>query len=83
MQNIKIEITLFTLHAKKVIFQLFNTDISIINRVRRTPLHYACENDHLPIVEYLISKGANINGSGCTALHSFEFAFLFLKLEKS
>ena len=24
MQNIKIEITLFTLHAKKVIFQLFN-----------------------------------------------------------
>ena len=26
----------------------------------RTPLHYACQEGYLPIVEYLISKGANI-----------------------
>ena len=27
----------------------------------KTPLHYACEKGHFPIVEYLISKGANID----------------------
>ena len=26
-----------------------------------TPLHGACKKGHLPIVKYLISKGANIN----------------------
>ena len=29
--------------------------------MERTPLHIGCWNCHLPIVEYLISKGANIN----------------------
>ena len=27
---------------------------------QRTPLHFACNNGHLPIVQYLIEKGANI-----------------------
>ena len=27
---------------------------------KNTPLHLACENNHLEIVEYLIEKGANI-----------------------
>ena len=30
------------------------------NGPEETPLHYACLNGYLPIVEYLISKGANI-----------------------
>ena len=37
-----------------------------------TPLHYACQEGHLPIVEYLISKGANIEAKGeieMTPLH--------------
>ena len=25
-----------------------------------TPLIYAAENDHLPVVEYLVERGANI-----------------------
>ena len=36
-------------------------DIDIKGEYERTPLHYACEKGHLQIVEYLISKGANIN----------------------
>ena len=35
--------------------------MSMIFIWERTPLHYACEEGHLTIVEYLISKGANIN----------------------
>jgi len=27
----------------------------------RTPLHLACEEGHLNVVDYLISRGANIN----------------------
>ena len=38
-----------------------NVDIDIKDEYRRTPLHWACEKGHLPIVEYLISKGANVN----------------------
>ena len=37
-----------------------------------TPLHCACEQGQLSIVQYLISKGANIeakNTSGMTPLH--------------
>ena len=29
----------------------------------KRPLHFACQNGHLPIIEYLISKGANINAT--------------------
>ena len=29
----------------------------------RTPLHCSCEKGYLPIVEYLISKGANIEAT--------------------
>ena len=35
-------------------------DIELIGIYNKTPLLYACENNQLQIVEYLISKGANI-----------------------
>ena len=38
----------------------------------QTPLHIACENGHLPIVQYLIEKGAKIDvfdGFQQTPLH--------------
>ena len=37
-----------------------------------TPLHYACYNDHRPIVQYLIEKGAHIEAKDkdqCTSLY--------------
>ena len=37
-----------------------NVDINIKGFKEKTPLHYACLNGHIPIAEYLISKGANI-----------------------
>ena len=37
-----------------------NVDIDIHGHTGTTPLHNGCENGHLPIVEYLISKGVNI-----------------------
>ena len=38
--------------------QNINKDIK--NKYKQTPLHYACEKGHHPIVEYLISKGSNV-----------------------
>ena len=37
-----------------------NADKEITGNGGKTPLHYACEFGHLLIVEYLISKGADI-----------------------
>ena len=50
--------------------QNFNIDIK--GHDDKTPLHYACEYGHFIIVEYLISKGANINAkdkNGNYAIH--------------
>ena len=38
-----------------------NVDINIKDGHEQTPLHKACVSNQLPIVEYLISKGANVN----------------------
>jgi ankyrin repeat protein len=32
-----------------------------------TPLHFAAQHGHIPVVEYLIRKGANVNASKCGA----------------
>ena len=37
-----------------------NVDINIKGSNERAPLHCACEDGHLPIAEYLISKSPNI-----------------------
>ena len=37
-----------------------NIDINIKGNNERTPLHCACEEGHIPIAEYLISKNANV-----------------------
>ena len=52
----------------------YSSCINIKERYReKTPLHYACENGHLPVVEYLLSKGAKIEeragNQGKTPLH--------------
>ena len=49
---------------------------NITDSDKKTPLHYACEEGHLPIVKYLISKGANIEARDKdekTALHYATF----------
>ena len=49
-----------------------NVDIDIKGNYEYTPLHYAVQECHLPIVEYLISKGANIEAKdegGWSPLH--------------
>ena len=40
----------------------------------KTPLHYACEKSHLPVAEYLISKGANINAKDAVENNVIHFA---------
>ena len=47
-------------------------DKDIKGELQKTPLHYGCIGGHLSLVEYLISKGANINAvddGGFTSLH--------------
>ena len=64
---------IFSKHAKKEIFQVFNGYLPIVEYLiskganleakdnwKDSPLHYASKNGSLPIVEYLLSKGANI-----------------------
>ena len=49
-----------------------NVDKDIKGFLEKTPLHCACEINYLPMVEFLISKGANIEANdiyGETALH--------------
>ena len=49
-----------------------NVDTDIKGHWEKTPLHYACWKGHLPIVEYLISKGADIEAEDmdeATPLH--------------
>ena len=45
----------------KYLIEKQKVDIDINGYNDKTPLHYACENDYLQIIEYLISKGANVN----------------------
>ena len=47
-------------------------DVNTVGALHTTPLHGACREGHLPIVKYLISKGANIEARGeykMTPLH--------------
>ena len=47
-------------------------NIEVKNVDQRTPLHFACNNGHLPIVQYLIEKGADIDAKNTnqeTPLH--------------
>ena len=42
------------------------------DNIGRTPLHFACMNEHLHLVNYLLSEGANKDAQnyvGWTALH--------------
>ena len=44
--------------------ELIESDVSLLNVSDRdgyTPLHRACHNDSVPVVEYLIQMGANIS----------------------
>ena len=53
-----------------------NVDINIKDNDEKTPLHFACQEGNFPVVEYLISKGANIeakDGRGQTPLHYASF----------
>ena len=51
-----------------------NVDINIEGYEEKTPLHYACEYGHLQIVEYLISKGANVNAKDKYGNHVIHYA---------
>ena len=59
-------------HKCSIFKRIQNVDIK--GMTKRTPLHYAClyVYIHLPIVEYLIPKGVNVNAvdvNGETSLH--------------
>ena len=45
------------------------SSFSIDELCRDHPLHYACENGHLPVVQYLIEKGANIEAKDWKEKH--------------
>ena len=49
------------LNSVKWLIGIENGDIEKKESNGKTLLHLACENGHLPIVEYLISKGADVN----------------------
>ena len=48
------------LHIVKYLIEKQNVDINIKGNDEMTPLHFACSESNLSIVEYLISKGADI-----------------------
>jgi ankyrin repeat protein len=43
-----------------------------------TPLHYASNNGHLDIVEYLVNKGANIESKSKEIFHIHHDLFFFI-----
>ena len=54
------------------LIEKLTVDINIKDNYEKTPLHYACENGHLQNVEYLYSKGADMEANdydGRTPLH--------------
>ena len=60
------------LQIVKYLIENRKVDLNTKGYFERTPLHKACENGYLPIVDYLISKGANIEAKdkeGKTPLH--------------
>ena len=60
------------LHIVHYLLEKRNVHVDTIGYYHKTSLHWACACGHLPIVEYLISKGANIeakDGDGWTPLH--------------
>ena len=60
------------LNIVKYLIEKRNIPIDSQGNNERTPLHYACSNDHFEIVEYLLSIGANIEAKdkmGKTPLH--------------
>ena len=57
----------------KFLIEKRNVDKDIKGRSGSTPLHYACTKKHLHLVQYLISKGANVNAKtncGLYVIHS-------------
>ena len=48
--------------------------LPMVNYNEKAPLHYACERGHLQIVEYLISKGANVEAKDKDGKYAIHFA---------
>ena len=58
-----------------------NVDIDIKGYDAQTPLVYACKKGHLQIIEYLISKGADVNEEHKDGLHVIHYAAMFGHLD--
>ena len=60
------------LNIVQYLIEKANVDINSYNGNWETPFYLACESGHLPIVEYLISKGADVSAkdaNGDCAIH--------------
>ena len=52
--------------------------VSMVDPNGDTPLHWACENGKMALVQFYIENGADVNQVPCPVAHPFLFLFLFL-----
>ena len=50
---------------------------------KETALHFACRNDHLDVIQFLVNKGADVNVKGISIVILISRILAFCKLFQS